>query len=51
MAKRSKKNQKSQAEVKDFVVVTFVEDLEQARDYEALLKTKANSQPVIDALL
>ena len=39
MAKRSKKNQKSQAKVKDFVVVTFVEDLEQARDYETLLKT------------
>jgi len=39
MAKRSKKNQNSQAKVKDFVVVTFVEDMELARDYETLLKT------------
>jgi len=39
MAKRSRKNHKSQAKVKDFVVVTLVEDLEQARDYETLLKT------------
>ena len=45
MAKRSKKNHKSQAKVKDFVVVTFVEDLEQARDYETLLKT--NDIPAI----
>ena len=39
MAKRSKKNQKSQAKLQDFVAVTFVEDLEQAREYETLLKT------------
>ena len=45
MAKRSQKNHKSQAKVKDFVVVTFVEDLEQARDYETLLKT--NDIPAI----
>jgi hypothetical protein len=45
MAKRSRKNQKSQAKVKDFVVVTLVEDLEQARDYETLLKT--NDIPTI----
>ena len=38
MAKRSKKNQNSQAKLQDFVVVTFVEDLEQAREYETLLK-------------
>lgn len=38
MAKRSKKNQKSQAKLKDFVVVTFAEDLEQAREYETLLR-------------
>jgi len=38
MAKRSRKNQKSQAKVKEFVVVTFVEDIEQARDYETLLR-------------
>ena len=45
MAKRTKKNQKSQAKVKDFVVVTLVEDLEQARDYETLLKS--NDIPAI----
>ncbi|MBA7705439.1 hypothetical protein ES703_114269 [subsurface metagenome] len=45
MAKRSKKNHKSQVKVKDFVVVTLVEDLEQARDYETLLKT--NDIPAI----
>jgi len=45
MAKRSKKKHKSQVKVKDFVVVTFVEDLEQARDYETLLKT--NDIPAI----
>lgn len=39
MAKRSKKNPKSQAKLQDFVVVTFVKDLEQAREYETLLKT------------
>ncbi len=39
MAKRPKKTQKSQAEPQEFVVVTFARDLEQARDYEALLKT------------
>ena len=39
MAKRPRKAQKSEAEVQAFVVVTFAEDLEQARDYETLLKT------------
>jgi dTDP-glucose pyrophosphorylase len=39
MAKRRRKSQKSEAEVQDFVVVTLAEDLEQARDYETLLKT------------
>jgi len=39
MTKRYKKNQKSQAKLQDFVVVTFVENLEQAREYETLLKT------------
>jgi hypothetical protein len=56
MAKSSKKHQNSQAKVKDFVVVTFVEDLEQARDYEALLKNndipaiinEQNEQPISD---
>jgi len=45
MAKRSKKNQKSQAKLKDFVVVTFVEDMEQAREYETLLRV--NDIPAI----
>jgi hypothetical protein len=45
MTKRSKKNQKSQAKLKDFVVVTFVEDMEQAREYETLLKV--NDIPAI----
>lgn len=39
MAKRPKKTQKSQAKLQDFVVVTFAEDLEQAKDREALLKS------------
>ncbi|MHC4286466.1 MAG: putative signal transducing protein [Planctomycetota bacterium] len=39
MAKHYKKNQKSQTEMQDFVVVTFVDDLEQAKEYESLLKT------------
>ncbi len=39
MTKRSKKNQKSQTKLQDFVVVTFIDDLEQAKEYESLLKT------------
>ncbi|MCK4293422.1 MAG: hypothetical protein KAY65_09510 [Planctomycetes bacterium] len=38
MTKRSKKDQESQAKVKDFVIVTFVDGLEQAREYETLLR-------------
>lgn len=38
MAKRSKRTRKSQAKLQDLVVVTFVTDLEQAREYETLLK-------------
>ncbi len=38
MEKRSKKQHKSQAKLKEFVVVTLVEDLEQAKEYETLLK-------------
>ncbi len=34
-----KKNQKSMSNLQDFVVVVFVEDLEQAKEYETLLKT------------
>lgn len=39
MAKHSKKNQKLRAKLQDFVVVTFAEDMERARDCETLLKT------------
>jgi hypothetical protein len=39
MAKRYKKNRKSQTEMQDFVVVAFIDDLEQAKEYETLLKT------------
>jgi hypothetical protein len=39
MTKRSKKNQQSQANLQDFVAVTFVENMDQAKEYEALLKT------------
>lgn len=38
MAKRSGKSQKSQVKTEALVVVTYAEDLEQARDYEAVLK-------------
>ena len=39
MAKRSKKNHKSLSNLQDFVVVAFVDDTEQAKEYETLLKT------------
>jgi len=39
MAKRPTKTQKSRTKLKDFVVVTFVEDMEQAKNYETLLKS------------
>ncbi|MFZ2146443.1 MAG: hypothetical protein WAV28_04410 [Sedimentisphaerales bacterium] len=38
MAKRSKKGQRSQAKLQGYVVVTFAEDLEQAREYKTLLE-------------
>jgi len=38
MTKRSKKNNKSQAKVQGFVVVAFAKDMEQAREYETMLK-------------
>ena len=38
MTRRPKKTQKSQAKLQDFVIVTFVEDLEQAKEREALLR-------------
>lgn len=39
MTKRSKKSQNSHSKLQDFVVVTFIEDLEQAKEYENLLRT------------
>ena len=38
MAKRSKRTRKLQTELKDFVVVALVTDMDQARDYETLLR-------------
>jgi len=45
MTRRSKKTPKSQANLQDFVIVTFTEDLEQAKDHETLLKN--NDIPAI----
>jgi hypothetical protein len=39
MAKRSKKRQKAQVKLQELVVVTYVEDMERAKEYEALLKS------------
>ena len=39
MTKHTNKNQESQTKLQDFVVVTFIDDLEQAKEYETLLKT------------
>jgi len=38
MTRRPKKTQKSHAKLQDFVVVTIAEGLEQAKNYETLLK-------------
>lgn len=38
MKKRTKKNGSGQAKVKDLVVVTLLADVEQAREYETLLR-------------
>jgi len=46
MTKRSRKDHKAQAnKLQGYVVVTFAEDLDQARDFESLLKV--NDVPVI----
>jgi len=39
MAKRPKKSRKSETNLQELVVVTFAEDLEQAKEYETLLET------------
>ena len=38
MTRRHKKTRKSQTKVQDFVIVSVVDDLEQAKDHEMLLK-------------
>ena len=45
MAKRSKKTQKAQTNLQGLVVVAVTSDLEQAREYESLLKV--NDIPVV----
>jgi hypothetical protein len=45
MAKRSSRTQKSQTKLQELVTVAFAEDMDQARDYEALLKS--NDIPAI----
>ncbi len=45
MAKRSKKTQKTKGNQQGLVVVTLTKDVEQARDYETLLKV--NDIPVV----
>lgn len=38
MQEHRNNNDRGQAKVKEFVVVTFVDDIEQAREYETLLR-------------
>ena len=38
MAKRPKKTEKSQAKLQDFVIVAFVDNMEQAEDHKTLLR-------------
>lgn len=38
MAKRSRKAKKTQTTLQEFVIVTFAKDMEEARDYETILK-------------
>ena len=45
MTKRSRKDHKAQAKLQSYVVVTFAEDLEQAREFESLLTV--NDVPVV----
>jgi hypothetical protein len=45
MTKRSRKDHKAQVKLQGYVVVTFAEDLDQAREFESLLKV--NDVPVI----
>ena len=45
MAKRTRKICKSEAKLQEFVVVAFAENMEQAQEYESLLKN--NEIPVV----
>ena len=45
MAKRSKKTQKAKGSLQGLVVVTLTKDMEQAREYETLLRV--NDIPVV----
>lgn len=45
MAKRSKKAHKSHANMEGYMVITFADDFEQAREYKTLLET--NDIPAI----
>ena len=45
MTRRHKKGQKSQANLQELMVVTFADDMDQAKDYETLLKN--NDIPVL----
>jgi len=45
MVKRGKKSQKPEGKLNEYVVVTFAEDMEEAKNYETLLKT--DNIPVI----
>jgi len=47
MSKRSKKGHKSKAKLEGYVVVAFSEDMDQAREYKALLE--ANDIPAMIA--
>ena len=45
MTKRSRKTQKTQVKPRELVMVSFTEEIDQAKEYEALLK--ANEIPVM----
>ncbi|TFG48192.1 MAG: hypothetical protein E4H40_05100 [Candidatus Brocadiia bacterium] len=48
MAKRSRKKGKTQTQTNEMAAVAFTEDLEQARDYEVLLKNNDIPAVVIE---
>ena len=48
MKKRPKKTQNLQSELQDFVVVAFAKDIEQAKDYETLLKNDGIPVAIIE---